>query len=73
MNKRVHYQAYMLRMWHDQSEPGDVWRASLESPHTGERRCFVSLEALFDFLKQRIGPSAQSSKTDGQAASEVSK
>jgi hypothetical protein len=51
--ERAHYQAYMLRIWKDQDEPGSVWCASLESPHTGERHGFDSLEALFDFLRQR--------------------
>jgi hypothetical protein len=50
---RAHYHAYMLRIWQDQDEPGAVWRASLESPHTGECQGFESLEALFDFLRQR--------------------
>jgi hypothetical protein len=52
---RAHYQAYMLRIWQDQDEPGSVWRALLESPHTGECHGFESLEALFDFLRQSVG------------------
>jgi hypothetical protein len=32
-----------------------VWRASLESPQTRERRGFVSLDDLFDFLRQQTG------------------
>ena len=51
--ERDQYQAYMLRLWQDQGEAGPQWRASLESPHTGERRGFASLEALFAFLEER--------------------
>ena len=59
---RAHYQAYMLRLWQDQGESGPQWRASLESPHTGERRGFASLEALFTFLRQRAEQIARGSQ-----------
>jgi hypothetical protein len=52
------YLAYMLRLWQEQGEAGIEWRAMLESPHTGERHGFTSLEALFEFLKQRAERSA---------------
>jgi hypothetical protein len=51
--ERPQYLAYMLRLWQDQDQAGPQWRASLESPHTGERRGFASLEALFAFLEER--------------------
>lgn len=47
------YFAYMLRMWEVSNEGKLVWRASLESPHTGERHGFADLEALFGFLMER--------------------
>jgi hypothetical protein len=43
----------MLRLWQVSHEGELTWRASLESPHTGERRGFASLEALFAFLKEQ--------------------
>jgi len=46
------YLAYMLRLWQGSNDKGLTWRASLESPHTGERRCFPSLEALVTFLEE---------------------
>ena len=46
------YLAYMLRLWQVGDEREPVWRASLESPHTGERHGFASLEALFAFLEE---------------------
>jgi hypothetical protein len=33
-----------------------VWRASLESPSTGERQGFACLADLFVFLEQEIAP-----------------
>ena len=50
VGERSGYLAYLLRMWRVEAEDGPVWRASLESPHTGERAGFASLEALFAFL-----------------------
>jgi hypothetical protein len=47
------YVAFLLRLWnaHPAGKPGD-WRASLEDPHSGERKGFASLEALFGYLGQ---------------------
>ncbi len=55
------YLSYLLRLWRvsqtGASAAGDIWRASLESPHTGERWNFASLDELFDFLEAQInGP-----------------
>lgn len=51
IEERTNYQSYLLRMW--QTTDGDqvIWRASLDSPGTGERLSFASLEALFAFLE----------------------
>ncbi len=49
------YLAYMLRLWRVNTEAGPVWRTSLEDPHTGERRGFADLEALFAFLDEKTG------------------
>ncbi len=48
---RPRYLAYMLRLWEVEDDEGPVWRVSLESPHTGERQVFNSLEALMAFLR----------------------
>jgi hypothetical protein len=54
MNDITHdYQAYMLRLWRTDYKSQWQWRASLESPHTGERQSFANLEQLFDFLSER--------------------
>lgn len=54
-NERSRYLAYMLRLWQVGSEEELTWRASLESPHTGERHGFASLAALFAFLAEQTG------------------
>jgi hypothetical protein len=53
---RPDYVAYLLRLWRE-SGGGQVavWRASLESTRTGERRAFASLDELFDHLRERTG------------------
>ena len=48
------YLAYMLRLWEVGSDGNLTWRASLESPHTGERHVFADPGALFAFLEGKI-------------------
>jgi hypothetical protein len=52
-DKPRRYLAYMLRLWQISADGELAWRASLESPRTGERRGFASLEALFKFLEEQ--------------------
>ena len=45
------YQSYLLRLWRvNEGEEG--WQVSLESTHTGERRGFANLDAMFGFLRR---------------------
>jgi hypothetical protein len=44
------YFSYLLRIWPAHNAAGVVWRASLESPVTGERVGFASLAELYRFL-----------------------
>jgi hypothetical protein len=53
------YISYLLRLWQISNEGELVWRASLESPHTGERQGFAKLAELFTFLEREIGHVAQ--------------
>jgi hypothetical protein len=53
------YLSYLLRLWRGSDEEEAVWRASLESPVTGERRGFSSLTELFAFLEKETGPGAR--------------
>ncbi len=52
--RQTDYLSYLLRLWQE-SEKGAVWRASLQSPDTGERVGFASLDKLFDFLQRQTG------------------
>jgi hypothetical protein len=53
MAERPGYLAYLLRLWRVNDDGKPVWRASLESPHTGERHGFANLERLFAFLEEK--------------------
>ena len=44
------YLSYLLRLWQAHADGELVWRASLESPHTGECLSFADAESLFAFL-----------------------
>lgn len=46
------YYAYMLRLW--RGEANAFWRASLEDPHTGERRHFTSPQCAFAFIEAQL-------------------
>ena len=53
------YISYLLRLWQIRNGGELIWRASLESPHTGERRGFANLADLFTFLEKDTGHAAQ--------------
>jgi len=55
--ERCDYLSYLLRLWRVGTEK-TTWRASLESPHTGERIGFASLGELFAFLQQQTSDEA---------------
>ena len=48
------YLSYLLRLWSAEDGGERIWRASLESPHSGQRTGFASLDDLFDFLRQEV-------------------
>jgi len=50
MERPQNYVSYLLRMWRSGQDEA-TWQASLESPLTGERRGFASLEDLWVFLQ----------------------
>ena len=47
------YLAYMLRLWQVNDGGNSVWRASVESPHSGERQGFANVEPLFALLEEK--------------------
>jgi hypothetical protein len=69
------YHSYLLRLWRS-SQSNAVWRASLESAQSGERRGFADLESLFVFLEAQtalmVEPTIarRSASRDGDIGSE---
>jgi len=51
MERQQRYLSYLVRLWQTSDGGKQIWRASLESPGTGERKGFASLRDLFDFLE----------------------
>ncbi len=47
------YQSYILRLWRFDRDGQSLWRASLESPLTGEHHVFASPQALLEFLAEQ--------------------
>jgi len=45
------YAAHLLRVWESDQAGELIWRASLESTDTGERRGFTDLDSLFAYLE----------------------
>ena len=56
------YLSYLLRLWQASSHGELVWRASLEDPHTGERRGFACLAELVACLEEEMRDRPQSSE-----------
>ncbi len=48
------YLSFLLRLWQVQQNDSLVWRASLESPLTGEKRYFPNLESFLIYLQEKI-------------------
>ena len=68
------YLAYQLRLWRARGGRETMWRASLKSAQTRERRSFASLDDLFDFFRQQTSASpgpdaAEPLDTDGSLSS----
>jgi hypothetical protein len=55
---RPRYLSYLIRLWQVEAGGRNVWRASAESPHTGERHAFAGLELLFSFLEDQTARAA---------------
>jgi hypothetical protein len=62
MSNRQRYLSYLLRLWQTSDDGEQIWRASLETPGTGERQGFASIEDLIRFLRDRT--EAQSEGSD---------
>jgi hypothetical protein len=53
------YRSYLLRLWRTRRKGEPVWRGSIESPHTGQRKAFTNLAGLLAFLEKEIGTVAE--------------
>ena len=56
--EQEHYHSFLLRLWRAGNGGEPVWRASLESPHTGEHLGFANLGELFAYLEAQIEETA---------------
>lgn len=54
MDKWGRYLSYLLRLWETTDGEDVIWRASLESPGSGQREGFASLQRLMEFLEAEI-------------------
>jgi len=63
--RRPHYLSYLLRLWQTSDGETWVWRASLETPGTGERRGFGSLKDLFEFLQAQTKAECEEMRDTG--------
>jgi len=65
------YLSYLIRLWETEIGGRKVWRASAESPHTGERHAFADLSHLVSFLEeQTYHASAVSRRSESGARTE---
>jgi hypothetical protein len=58
------YIAYLVRLWQVDTHSRPIWHASLENPHTGERKGFADLQSLFLFLEEQASNSDRRSNID---------
>src|SRR3954463_11945031 len=64
------YHSYLLRCWSD--VPGR-WRFSVEDPHTGARRGFLTMAALVAFLDATLGAEGEAEGASDATPSDVSR
>jgi hypothetical protein len=62
--ERTRYFSFLLRLWLAGTDGKPIWRASLESPLTGEHLGFASLKELFAFLEAQIGETVLPGEAD---------
>jgi hypothetical protein len=59
------YLSYLLRLWREDGEEPNNWRASLESALTHKRYVFPSLMELFAFLQRQALAGRDANEDDG--------
>lgn len=74
MNERPRYLAFLLRLWQVRADKEMIWRASLESPHTGKRHGFANLDTLLEFLAaETSSPGQPEEKSEYMDAPNISR
>jgi hypothetical protein len=68
--KHSGYLSYLLRLWKVRQGENITWQASLDNPHTGERKGFANLETLVAFLEERMSETNCQEKDDHKSESE---
>ena len=58
VGRQPYYLSYLLRLWRDTDDMA-VWRASVQSPLTGERIHLTSLQDLFSYLRRQTTASTE--------------
>ena len=71
MERQQRYLSYLLRLWQTGDGGKQIWRASLESPGTGERKGFASLKELFEFLEEQTRGRMGLPDPSGQRSNEL--
>ena len=51
---RARYLSYLLRLLSVDREGNPAWRVSLQSPHAADRLNFADLEALMNYLEEKL-------------------
>lgn len=51
------YVSFLLRLWQAEEDDYWVWRASLESAQTGEKRNFATVSVMMEYLEREYGRS----------------
>ena len=57
--------SYLLRLWREDGEEPNNWRASLESALTRKRYVFPSLVKLLAFLQRQTGAGCDANEGEG--------
>jgi hypothetical protein len=53
--KEADYVSFLLRLWQSDEDGHPVWRVSLESAQSGEKRHFPSVSVLAEYLEMEFG------------------
>ena len=62
------YKSYLLRLWRVTHNGELVWRASLQSPISGQQQGFTSLESLFAYLAASAHEPSETADADADLA-----